>query len=52
MGIKDAQGDWLERKTTFPDVSVYPDPNRIAAGEDDMLRRAVQVLLGELDATD
>jgi len=50
LGIKDPDGDWLERKTTDPDVTIYPDPNRIAAGEDGMLARAVQVLLAEIDA--
>ncbi|MFW6339553.1 MAG: S41 family peptidase [Wenzhouxiangella sp.] len=49
LGIKDAEGDWLERKTTYPDITVYPDPNRIAAGEDGMLARAVEVLLSEID---
>ncbi|MBY6205634.1 S41 family peptidase [Halomonas denitrificans] len=49
LGIKDPAGDWLERKTTEPDVLVYPDPNRIAAGEDGMLEKAVEVLLGEID---
>lgn len=52
MGIKDPDGDWLERKTTEPDVVVYPDPNGIAAGEDGMLDRAVEVLLEELDRPD
>ncbi len=52
LGIKDPDGDWLERKTTYPDVIIYPDPNRIAANEDGMLERAVDVLLGELDRGD
>src|SRR6056297_1195536 len=52
LGIKDAEGDWLERKTTYPDVTVYPDPNRIAAGEDGMLARAVEVLLSEIEGED
>lgn len=52
LGIKDPDGDWLERKTTYPDVSIYPDPNLIAAGEDRMLARAVEVMLGEIDRED
>lgn len=52
LGIKDAEGDWLERKTTYPDVTVYPDPNGIAGGKDGMLERAVEVLLGEIDGED
>lgn len=52
LGIKDPEGDWLERKTTNPDVVIYPDPNRIAAGEDGMLARAVEVLLSEMDSDD
>lgn len=52
LGIKDPEGDWLERKTTYPDVTVYPDPNRIASGEDHMLARAVEVLLNEMGRSD
>jgi len=49
LGILDTEGDWLERKTTQPDVLVYADPTGIAAGEDVQLQRAVEVLLQELD---
>jgi C-terminal processing protease CtpA/Prc len=49
LGILDTEGDWLERKTTEPDVLVYADPTGIAAGEDVQLQRAVEVLLQELD---
>ena len=50
LGILDTEGDWLERKTTEPDVLVYADPNAIVAGDDLQLRRAVEVLLQELDS--
>jgi hypothetical protein len=50
LGILDIHGDWLERKTTEPDVLVYAHPDGIVAGEDIQLRRAVEVLLQELDS--
>ena len=50
LGIKDVEGDWMDRKTTFPDVTIYPDPNRYATGDDAMLAKAVEVLLEEIDA--
>ncbi|MEM6486464.1 MAG: S41 family peptidase, partial [Pseudomonadota bacterium] len=52
LGIKDADGDWLERKTTWPDVTVYPDPNKYGTGDDAMLAKAVETLLKELDTAD
>ncbi|MEM1144461.1 MAG: S41 family peptidase [Pseudomonadota bacterium] len=52
LGIKDADGDWLERKTTWPDVTIYPDPNKFGKGDDAMLAKAVETLLKELDTTD
>ncbi len=52
LGILDTEGDWLERKTTEPDVLIYPDPAGIVAGEDGLLQRAVEVLLTELDAAE
>ncbi|MEM1402734.1 MAG: S41 family peptidase [Pseudomonadota bacterium] len=48
LGLKDADGDWLERKTTEPDVYIYPDPNRYSNGDDAMLAKAVEVLLQEI----
>ena len=50
LGILDTDGDWLERKTTESDVLVYADPAAIVAGDDRQLRRAVKVLLQELDS--
>ncbi len=50
LGILDPEGDYLERKTTDPDVLIYAHPNDIVAGEDAQLKRAVEVLLGELDS--
>ena len=51
LGIKDPGGDWLERKTTYPDVQVDIDPQSIEAGRDNQLERAVEVLLQELDGS-
>ncbi len=50
LGILDPDGDYLERKTTQPDVLVYAHPEGIVAGEDVQLKRAVEVLLDELDS--
>ena len=49
LGIKDADGDWLERKTTHPDVRIDADPESIMSGHDAQLETAVMTLLGELD---
>lgn len=50
LGIKDPEGDWMERKTTHPDIHIDADPASVAAGRDVQLEKAVEVLLGELDA--
>ena len=49
LGILDPDGDWLERKTSEPDVLVYAHPAGIVEGDDVQLKRAVEVLLNELD---
>jgi hypothetical protein len=50
LGIKDPEGDWMERKTTHPDIYIEADPASIVAGRDAQLEKAVEVLFGELDA--
>ena len=49
MGIRDIDGDWMERKTTYPDVRVEADPTSVIAGRDLQLEKAVETLLEELD---
>ena len=51
LGIRDAEGDWMERKTTYPDVRVEAHPASVIAGHDVQLERAVDILLGELDGS-
>ncbi len=51
LGIRDAEGDWLERKTTHPDVRVDADPTSVITGRDVQLETAVTTLLNELDAS-
>jgi len=49
LGIRDADGDWMERKITYPDVTVEQDPAAAMAGRDVQLEAAVKTLLQELD---
>ena len=50
LGIKDPEGDWMERKTTYPDVYIEADPASVVEGRDVQLEKAVEVMLSELDA--
>ena len=48
VGMVDQQGNYMENNTLEPDVLVLTDPVKIAAGVDEQLLAAVQVLLDEL----
>jgi Tol biopolymer transport system component/C-terminal processing protease CtpA/Prc len=50
VGYIDNEGDLLENKHLDPDVVIDNDPALEAAGRDQQLEKAVQVLLGEIDA--
>ena len=45
----DMQGNILENHQLKPDVEVYNDPGRVAAGIDDQLIKSVEHLLNKLD---
>jgi C-terminal processing protease CtpA/Prc len=47
-GWYELDGRNLETDPTRPDVLVVPDPNRLRAGEDEQLARAVELLLAAL----
>lgn len=49
VGIRDLEGDYLENKEIFPDITVDNPPEGVAAGEDAMLETAVVELLRQLD---
>jgi Tol biopolymer transport system component/C-terminal processing protease CtpA/Prc len=49
LGIRDAESDWMERKTTHPDVRAEAHPASVIAGRDVQLESAVTTLLKELD---
>jgi len=48
VAIKDTQGDIMENKELDPTYMVEPDPAQVAAGKDQQLEKAVQVLLAKL----
>jgi tricorn protease len=48
VAIKDIQGDIMENKELDPTYLVEPDPALVAAGKDQQLEKAVQVLLAKL----
>lgn len=48
VSAKDINGDWMENNPTIPDVVVKNRPEEIAAGRDEQLERAVEVLLEEV----
>jgi len=45
---RDMQGNVLENRQLNPDIVVYNSPERVAAGYDDQIIRAVEYLLGTL----
>ncbi|HEY8503327.1 MAG TPA: S41 family peptidase, partial [Gemmataceae bacterium] len=49
-GVFRADGVNMEREGVRPDVLVVPHPAQVAAGEDPQLERAVEVLLGDVEA--
>jgi tricorn protease len=48
VAIKDIQGDIMENKQLDPTYMVEPDPAQVAAGKDQQLEKAVEVLLSKL----
>jgi tricorn protease len=48
VSLIDMQGDVMENKHLAPDYLVEPDPAILAAGRDQQLEKAVEVLLGKL----
>jgi len=50
VGVVDGKGEYLENQELFPDILVYNDPESVAKGRDLQLERAVEVMLGEIDA--
>ncbi len=50
VGFRTLRGDFLENQQLEPDVYVDNDPALVAQGRDQQLERAVEVLLGEIDA--
>jgi len=49
VGYLDLEGDLTENKHLDPDYEVEMNPARAAAGRDDQLEKAIEVLLGILD---
>ncbi len=45
VSVKDNRGNWLENRETVPDYVVKNEPLAIAAGRDQQLEKAVEVLL-------
>ena len=48
LGVKDLQGAYLEGRQTEPDVRVINEYDKVAAGRDQQLETAIQVLLKDL----
>lgn len=48
LGVKDLQGNYLEGRQTEPDVRVMNEFDKVAAGRDQQLETAIQVLLKDL----
>ncbi|HVW61896.1 MAG TPA: S41 family peptidase [Puia sp.] len=48
LGVKDLQGAYLEGRQTEPDVRVMNEYDKVAAGRDQQLETAIQVLLKDL----
>lgn len=48
LGVKDLHGDFLEGRQTEPDIRQRNDPDKVAAGRDQQLEKAIQQLLQEL----
>lgn len=48
VGIRDVDGDIMENKQLNPTYLVEPDPAKWAAGRDEQLEKAVEVLLAKL----
>ena len=48
VGLVDMQGDLMENKHLAPTYQVPPDPALVAAGRDQQLEKAVEVLLAKL----
>lgn len=48
VGIRDVDGDIMENKQLAPTYPVEPDPAKWAAGRDEQLEKAVEVLLAKL----
>ncbi len=52
FGIYDEQGKWIiEGVGVYPDIEVVDRPEKLAAGEDPCIERAVQELLKELESS-
>ena len=49
VGYIDNDGDLMENKHLDPDFAIDNDPSLEAAGQDQQLEKAVEVLLTEID---
>ncbi len=47
VGFRDQQGQFMEKALIKPDIQVANDPAKVARGEDQQLKRAVEVLLAK-----
>ncbi len=48
LGVKDLRGNYLEGRQTEPDIRVMNEFDKVAAGHDQQLETAIQVLLKDL----
>ncbi len=48
IGYRTAEGNYLENSQLEPDIKIANDPAVIVTGEDQQLRKAVEVLLNDL----
>jgi C-terminal processing protease CtpA/Prc len=52
VGMLTSEGKYLENTQLEPDFKVENPPEKVAIGEDDQLRKAVEILLSESDKND
>ena len=50
IGYRTAEGNYLENTQLEPDIKIANDPAVIVTGEDQQLRKAVEVLLSDIDS--